>query len=174
MAQRGIGSKLLDLSPRALTRYLKTDLGRKTFRYAAVSAVAVVVNQAVLSFCFGVLHWSAATANVIAVAISTVPSYYLNRMWVWGKNGKSHLWREIVPFWVLAFIGLVFSTWAADFGESVAKSHDLSHLGQTLTVNAFSLGSYAVTWVGKFVLFHKVLFVHRHHHDKEPHVQPVG
>jgi hypothetical protein len=101
-----------------------------------------------------------------------MPSYFLNRMWVWGKSGKSHLWREVVPFWALAFFGLVFSTLAADLGESFAQGRHMSPFGPTRVVNLFSLGSYAVTWVGKFVLFHKVLFVH--HRDPEPHVQPVG
>ena len=39
-----------------------------------------------------------------------MPAYYLNRAWVWGKRGKSHLTKEVVPFWAFAFSGLVLST----------------------------------------------------------------
>lgn len=157
-----VGSVPLDLSPAAAARYLRTDLGRKTLKYVATSAIAIVVNQTVLALTFGLLHWSAFTSNVVAVCASTVPSYFLNRMWVWGRSGKSHLWREVVPFWAIAFFGLAFSTWAATLGEGLSEGK--SRLAQTVVVNLFSLGSYAITWVGKFVLFNKVLFAHRHPH----------
>ncbi|HEX2117654.1 MAG TPA: hypothetical protein VHF91_00595, partial [Acidimicrobiales bacterium] len=48
--------------------------------------------------------------------------YYLNRKWAWGKKGKSHLMKEIVPFWSLALLGLIFSTWAAKFTTRRAPS----------------------------------------------------
>jgi GtrA-like protein len=53
-------------------------------------------------------------ANVIACAVAAVPSFHLNRSWAWGRRGRSRLLREVAPFWALAFLGLAFSTWAAD------------------------------------------------------------
>ena len=70
---------------------------------------------------FGMLHWTARAANVVACAVATVPSYYLNRCWAWGRRGRSHLWKEVVPFWVIAFAGLALSTWAADLGSALAR-----------------------------------------------------
>ena len=52
----------------------------------------------------------AVAANVVANVVATVPSYVLNRRWVWGRGGRSHFWREVMPFWVLSFIGLAFSS----------------------------------------------------------------
>jgi putative flippase GtrA len=49
-------------------------------------------------------------ANVLATAVGTVRSYVLNRRWVWGRDGASDLWREVVPFWIPSFSGLVLST----------------------------------------------------------------
>lgn len=159
----------MELKPAAAMGYLRTDLGRKTLKYVATSAIAVVVNQSVLALCFGIMGWSAFTSNVVAVCASTIPSYFLNRMWVWGKSGKSHLWKEVVPFWAIAFFGLSFSTWAATLGEGLSDHKSRAY--QTVVVNLFSLGSYAITWVGKFVLFNKVLFAHRHPH---PHPSPTS
>ena len=44
------------------------------------------------------------------VTISTVPTYYLSRAWVWQKRGKSSIYAEIIPFWVMTFLGLLLST----------------------------------------------------------------
>jgi putative flippase GtrA len=134
-------------------------MGQKMVRYTLVSVISVIIGQIVLFVTFGPLHlWSARTCNIVAASVGGVPSYYLNRMWAWGKTGKSHLWREVVPFWTLAFIGLAFSTWSVDFAESALRGD--SHAKVTLLVNLASIGSYGVLWVLKFILFNKVIFVH--------------
>ena len=71
--------------------------GRRMVPYSLVSLVSIVVSQAVLMAAFGMLHW-ARLANVVACAAGTVPSYYLNRSWAWGRRGRSHLWKQVVPF----------------------------------------------------------------------------
>ena len=78
----------------------------KLFKYAGVSVISTIVSQVTLFMTFGVWRvMSEVPANILANAVATVPSYYLNRKWVWGKSGRSHLWREVVPFWVLSFVG---------------------------------------------------------------------
>jgi putative flippase GtrA len=143
----------------------RTPEGRKVVRYSVVSVISVIVSLIVLGICHGVLDWSAFWSNIAATSVATVPSYELNRKWAWGKSGKSHLWREVVPFWVLSFVGLAFSTWWAVMAESLSKH--LSHLGQTAVVEAAVLLAYGVLWVGKFMIINKLLFVH-HTHDLEP------
>jgi len=133
--------------------------GKKAMRYTMVSVIAVAVSQVVLVVLFGVLGWSETSANVAAVTIGGVPSYILNRRWVWGKSGKSHLWREVVPFWALAFAGLALSTVAVAFAGSYARDNFDSHLLRTLSVMAANIGAFGVLWVGKFFLFNYVLFV---------------
>ncbi|HUQ39536.1 MAG TPA: GtrA family protein [Acidimicrobiales bacterium] len=133
---------------------------RRLYKYSLVSVVAVAVGQAVLALCFGVLHWSAAEANVAACAAGTVPSYILNRRWVWGKGGRSHLVKEVLPFWFLAFLGLVLSTLSASVAEGRAADITSHRFGQTLIVMAANLGAFGVLWLGKFFFFEKVLFAH--------------
>jgi hypothetical protein len=53
----------------------------------------------------------------------------LNRSRAWGRHGRCHLWREVVPFQAIAFLGLAFSTWAADFGITMASRAAASHGG---------------------------------------------
>ena len=72
--------------------------GPKLLRYSLASVVSIAVSQAVLVVAFGLWHWTASVANVVACAVATVPSYYLNRTWAWGRRGRSHLWKQVVPF----------------------------------------------------------------------------
>lgn len=128
-------------------------------RYSLVSVVSVAVSQVALFLFFGVAHWTARSANIAAFCAGGIPSYYLNRRWTWGKSGRSHLWREVVPFWGLALIGLAFSTLAVDFAETWADDVANSRLVQALVINGASFFAFGVLWVGKFFLFNKVIFV---------------
>jgi putative flippase GtrA len=147
--------------------FFRTTEGRKMYRYTTVSAIAVLVSFTVLGITVGLLKWPAFWANITATTVATVPSYELNRKWAWGKHGKSHLWKEVVPFWALSFIGLAFSTWAAVLAESFSKHHHLTHFWHTVVIQGAVIGSFGVLWVGKFIFFNKVLFVH-HPQDLEP------
>jgi putative flippase GtrA len=124
-----------------------------------VSVVTVVVSQIALFTLYAGFHWTARSANVLACVVGGIPSYYLNRRWTWGKRGPSHLLKEILPFWGLAFLGLVFSTWTADFAEKQARDFTDSRFGQAMIINAAVIGAFGVLWVAKFVIFNKVLFV---------------
>jgi len=146
---------------------LQTPAGRKLFRYSATSVVSVCVSVVFLVFFAGVLGWKAWISSTLSTAIATVPSYELNRKWAWGKTGQSHLWKEVVPFWALAFIGWGFSTLCTDMAETFAKHHHLAHLTRTALITTVYVGAFGVLWIGKFVLFNKVLFAH-HPEDLPP------
>jgi putative flippase GtrA len=132
--------------------------GKKAIRYTLVSVVSVAVSQAAFVTVFGLAHWTARSSAIFATTVGTVPSYYLNRNWAWGKSGRSHLWREVVPFWIIAFIGLAFSTWSSDAAETYVEHHAISHLAKTAVVDGAYFGAFAVLWVAKFVIFNKFLF----------------
>jgi putative flippase GtrA len=144
----------------ALKARANTPTGRTAVKYTLVSVISVAVSQTAFIIAFGGLHWTAKSSAVVATCIGTIPSYYLNRNWAWGKSGRSHLWRELLPFWIIAFIGLAFSTWTSDVAESYVDRHAFSHLTKTVIVTGAFFGAFAVLWVGKFIIFNKVLFTH--------------
>jgi len=136
--------------------------GRKPLLYSAVSVIAVLTSQIVLVLCHAVIGLSAEWSNVIAVAAGTIPSYELNRSWVWGKSSKSHLWKEVVPFWAMSFFGLLFSTALVSVATNVWED-------STIVVQAANLTAFGILWVGKFLLLHYVLFK-----DHGDHVEQFG
>jgi hypothetical protein len=86
-------------------------------------------------------------------------SYELNRKWAWRKGGKSHLWREVVPFWALTIIGWLASTGTVEIADSLCKSHGVTGLARAVAIMGASLFAYGVVWIGKFFLFNRLIFV---------------
>jgi putative flippase GtrA len=72
----------------------------KLVKFSAASIVGVVVTQSLLVLLHGVMNENAVLANVLAVVISAVPVFILNKRWVWGHSGPADVRREIVPFWL--------------------------------------------------------------------------
>jgi putative flippase GtrA len=150
----------VQLSPSALLERARSPEGQKALKYTAVSVISVLVAYSTLFVVYVVLHvWAARGSSIFATCVGAVPSYYLNRRWAWGKTGRSHFRKEIVPFWVIAMIGLAFSTWATDFTESHVASITSAHLLQKLLVTGSYLGAFGVLWVAKFIVFNKFIFV---------------
>jgi putative flippase GtrA len=127
-----------------------------------VSVVSTVVSVTILVAATVGLGMAAWMANVVATAIATVPSYHLNRRWTWGRRDASDMWREILPFWVLSFMGLVLSTIAVALTDSwTSGEHFSSPVFHTLVLLTAHLSGFGVLWIAQFIILDRVLFVDR-------------
>jgi putative flippase GtrA len=115
-----------------------------------VSVVAVACSQAILIFCSAILDWSPVASNVTAVTVSSIPSYLLNRAWVWGRTGSHDVLREVVPFWIFAFVGLGFSTLLVHLASSWSEA--------TIVTSLANLTAFGILWVAKYLVLDQVLF----------------
>ena len=91
--------------------------------------------------------WGEVGSTVFANVVASVPSYFLTRNWVWGKTGRSHLVKEIIPFWTMSALGIAFSIIGAAAAKHLGTRLGLSHFEQTLLVEAANVTSFAVFWV---------------------------
>jgi putative flippase GtrA len=151
------------LPTRAVHLWEKRDTpeARQLFRYIMVSVVSTAVSFGVLAIVFGALHlWDEIGSTVFANVVATVPNYYLNRAWVWGKTGRSHLMKEIVPFWVMSGLGIVVSIGGAAVARHIGIEHHLSHFDQTLVVLTANVVSFGVFWFLKYLVFNRLFRVH--------------
>jgi putative flippase GtrA len=148
--------------------YSKTPDFKKVWRYCAVSGISTSCTLALLYLFYRVVGLSPFAANIVATALATVPAYYLNRSWAWGKTGRSHFMREVVPFWVIALISLALSTLAVQFAARQAVNVHSKDVKALILLFA-NLVTYGVLWVGKFTLFNRLLF--KHH---EPTLESVS
>ena len=122
---------------------------------SVVTTVISVLTLATATAVFGITAW---TANVIATTVATIPSYYLNRHWTWGRTGASDPWREVLPFWALAFAGLALSTIAVAVADTWAAAAHLAGAVHTMTLLVAHLSGFGVLWIAQFILLDRVLF----------------
>jgi putative flippase GtrA len=129
-----------------------TSVKEKGPRYMAVSVVNVIVGQGLLLFFNLGLHWYEPLANAVSVCISAVPAYYLSRVWVWRRSGRSHFKTEVLPFWIFIAVGLVFSTAMVALATHIAGSHGTGLVHKFLP-NIVNAASFFLLWVLRFFLF---------------------
>jgi len=122
----------------------------KALKFTTVSIVGTVIAQTIIVVTHAVLDWPGAASNITAVTLSSIPSYILNRYWVWAKFDKNSLHREVLPFWLLTLAGLALSTIFVVIAERFSDS--------TLIVQAGNVAGFGVLWVAKFIILDAVLF----------------
>jgi putative flippase GtrA len=129
-------------------------------RYTSVSVVTTIVSFATIAIVFGFnLTSSEVLATMTGNVVAAIPAYFLHRSWVWGKHGRSHLVREVLPFWVMVVLGIGVSTLGAMGVRHVVQSHDWSHALDTALVSFANIASFAVFWVLKILLFNRIFRV---------------
>jgi len=132
----------------------------KLFRYVAGSVITTIVSFGVLTLVYGVFRWwGAVPSTVFANVVATVPAYWLNRTWTWGKAGRSDLWREVVPFWVLSIAGIAISIVTAALAADLGRSHHLHRMTEVVVVDGANLAAYGVLFIGKYLVFNRLFRV---------------
>jgi putative flippase GtrA len=152
---------------RAFYAWLHTHEGRKIFRYTMVSVISTTVSTIVIVLVYGVAKlWTEVPSTIFGNAVATFPSYWLNRQWAWGKTGRSHFMKEVVPFWVMAALGIAFSIIGASLARHFGHHYGLGHFEQTLLVLGANVLSFAVFWVVKLLVFNRVFKVELEEFDE--------
>lgn len=147
---------------REFVAWSKTHQGKKLIRYTLSSVITTGVSLAAILVTYGFhLINGIIGATLFGNVLAIIPSYYLNRAWAWGKSGKSHFRKEVVPYWAMAFLGIAFSMLGALWAKHLVHTHDWSHLINTALVAGVNLMCFAIFWVLKMLLFNKIF-----HSDK--------
>jgi putative flippase GtrA len=143
-----------------LWRFSRTPDGLKIIRYTMVSAISALTSLVILTIVYGVFRvWTEVPSTLFANVLAGIPSYLLNRQWVWGKSGRSHLWREIVPFWVMSLIGIVFALFTASLAHDFANTHHLHHFVRTVLVVGANVAAFGILWLLKFIILNRLFTV---------------
>lgn len=134
------------------------SLVQRVRRCLSVSVVTTVISVSTLvlaTAAFGVEAW---IANVIATSLATVPSFHLNRRWTWGHTDASDPLREMLPFWIMAFMGLALSTVTVGIADSWARGMHLPSSLQLGAILAGHLSGFGLLWVAQFIVLDRYLF----------------
>ena len=134
-----------------LTVARRSALGTKLTRYALGSVVSFGVSEITLVALFAPHVLGARGSSLVASVAGLIPGYFLNRNWAWGRRGRSHLGREVIPYWLTVVITALVA--AVSIGAVNGVVADLSRPART-AINALTyLAVYGVFFVLKFLLF---------------------
>ncbi len=154
---------------------LRTSLaGRRTqiarlARYTATSVVAFGVSEAVLLILYGSGAVTATVAAFLANLAGTVPSYFMSRYWIWKDAARTRVGRQVVLYWSTSVICIVLTSLATG---AIAHLIPAGHPFHLALVGVGFLAVNVVFWLGKFALYHWVIFP-REHDDTPEHAAAV-
>jgi putative flippase GtrA len=140
------------VTPASVLDRVTRGRGALALKYSMVSAIGVTITQVLLVLFIGILDQPPVGANVAAVSLTAMPVFLLNKRWVWSRDGRISLRREVIPFWVFTLTGLLLSTGLVALAHSVSDSQVL--------VMAANLTGFGVLWVAKFLFLDQVVFGH--------------
>jgi putative flippase GtrA len=140
----------------------KTHQGRKLIRYTLSSVITTAISFLSIVIVYGFhIITGIISATLFGNLVAVIPSYYLARAWAWGKRGRSHWLKEVVPYWAMAIAGIAFSLLGATYVKHLVHVHHLHHLVSTGLVAGMNLASFAVFWVLKVLLFNKIFHTNK-------------
>jgi len=144
--------------PGVLRRLSRHRIAKIFTKFTAGSVLAMLASEATLLTMLGLSISGPKTASVAAWFAGAVVNYFVSRTWAWGRRGRANAWREVLPFWATSVAQLLISTVTSDLAHGVAPDVTSSHTLQVSLVGAVYLGTYGVLFIGKFLLFHFVIF----------------
>ena len=127
-----------------------SENGSKLMRYFGVSAINVLSGQGLLAFGLKVMGFAPVPAQFFAATVSAIPAYILSRRWVWRQSGRDSFRTEVLPFWTMALVGLVFA-----LGAIALVSH---YTESVILLMLTSLSAYGVVWVAKYFVMDKLMW----------------
>jgi putative flippase GtrA len=150
----------VNLSPSTLLAHARTDAGKRAIRYSATSLICVALTQVLILVFYKGFRWTEVRSNLTATMLVSIPAFILNKYWVWGKRGRAHVRREVIPFWLFTVAGWALSTGAVALVSRVGEPHSLV---RTLSVMVASIAGFGVLWVLKYLFLDKIMFGPDHH-----------
>ena len=143
----------------AVTRRARTKTGKRLGRFAVAAVAALATNEIVLAACLAA-GVSAGWAAVAGWLGGVIVSYILSR-WAFGRKARPNLLKETLPFWIVSAMVLVILTLATKLGSHAAGWLHLHHIAKIGFIVAVNLAANFLTFVGRFIFFHYVLFADR-------------
>jgi putative flippase GtrA len=131
-------------------------------RYGTVSLVATTTSLVVLGLLVTFRWMTPGWANVVATSVGTIPSFELNRRWVWARRGTRSVATEVIPFAILSFAGLALSTLTVHVIGVWADRTAMESWARTGAVELANVAAFGSLWIAQFVILDHVLFADRH------------
>ncbi|MFN8052650.1 MAG: GtrA family protein [Acidimicrobiales bacterium] len=133
------------------------ELLPRLIRYGAVSVVATLVSLTVLTTLVATGAMPAGWANVVATLVGIVPSFELNRRWVWAASGPPRA-AQVVPFVALTLVGLSLSSITVSVTGAWADAAGWAAGTRAAVAAVANVAAFGSLWVAQFVICDRRLF----------------
>lgn len=127
-------------------------------RYSAASVVSTVVSFGTIAATYGLLDWGARASSIVAFFCGAVVAFVINRAWAWQHRATTGIGRHLVRYWIVAVATALLALACTSLADAYARGAGISHLLRTVIVEGAYFGSYAVTFVAKFLLLDRFVF----------------
>ena len=149
--------------PGALGEHLRSAEGRKKLRYAGASAVFLPLSQVIIQVFSWVTSWPDWLAILVTGCLLVVPSYYVNRIYVWRHGEPGSVRSHIAVFWVATMIGTLLAMGAGAVAEELTRGSTKLVHGAWLAVSQLSVA--ALVWIARYVFLDRWIFRVVEHED---------
>ena len=159
--------------PTALWAHSKTEAGQRAIRYSATSLICVGITQVLIVVFYNGVKLTPVQSNLSATMLTSIPAFVLNKYWVWGKRGRAHMRREVIPFWLFTVAGWILSTGMVALVTRIAGGNDTE---RTILVMAANIAGFGTLWVLKYIFLDKIMFGTDHHtpYDEDIELEEAG
>lgn len=136
--------------PGLAARLVDAMIGQVFGRFALVSLASLVTGHLLL---YGIHVWmevDPVPSNIASTTLNTAIVFVANRRLVWNVDGEISVRREVVPFALLAVLGLAVSTglvWVVS-----------ATIGEGLWVNAANLTGFGLVWIARFFVLDRLIY----------------
>jgi putative flippase GtrA len=130
-------------------------------RYSAASVVATGVSFVTLAIAVSGLGAGAVPSAIAAFCTGALVAFAINRYWSWGTARSHGAGRDFIRYWVVALLTAAIATTCTHLAAVYAGHAGLTGIAQLVVIEGAYFGSYAVTFVAKFVLLDRFVFTSR-------------
>jgi putative flippase GtrA len=131
---------------------------RRFVRYSAGSVAASLVSAATLAIVFRGFGAGPQIASIAAFCTGALVAFVVNRLWAWERRERPGLGRDFVKYAVVAIVTALMALACTTIADAYAKDAGLTGLARLFVVEGAYFGSYAVTFVAKFVILDRFVF----------------
>lgn len=127
-------------------------------RYAATSVLASAVSFATIALALDAAGLDSALATIAGFCSGALVAFIVNRVWSWQVRDVTGVGRDFVRYWVVSIVTFLIALSCTTIADRYARSAGLDQLLRTSVIEGAYFGSYAVTFVAKYVLLDRFVF----------------
>ena len=154
--------------------WAQKPLARRIVGYSAGSVVATITSELAFLATLGWLHAGTTWASAAGFVGGAVPNYILNRRWAWSEQRGRDRRTEIALYMAVALSSFAASAVATHWADQGAGALTGDRGLTVLLTGLAYLGVSGVFFVGKFVLYERLVFIpDRRASAERPFPEPV-